>query len=394
MMYKLKNLLFIISYNGYGGIETVTNNLIEKLKKEYNIKIVYIDGENYRLKENEYILKPNLEVKNFILRKIFLIMKVINLFYYKKKNNIDIVFCGGSFCNAFEGILQFFSKNISITSIHSVQSKEALGRKGFYPKLCHFSNKCLLNNFNEVISISKGIKKDLLKTYPNLLLFKNKVIYNGFNFEEIMEKSKEKNEFEKDKYLIFVGRIVEEKQIEIIIKTFYFFHKENQEYKLLLVGSGNSEYEEKLKKIIIKLEIVSSIVFLGKQDNPYKYMKKAKALLLTSKYEGLPSVVIEALILNVPVISTNSSSGIWEILDSEYNLEVEELKKNKIFNNGIITPFILANMDLNLSREEKYFFDALNSISKIKNDFRRENLKKFDINNIVEEYRRMIKNYE
>ena len=392
-----KNLLFLMSSKGeIGGIETVTNNIIETLKIKYNIKVVYIDGKTSLLKENEYILKPSLRYNNFILRKFSLIFKTISLFFYKRKNKIEIVFSGGSFCNTFEGISRIFSKNISIASIHSIQSKEALGRKGFYPKLCHFSNKYLLNKFDEVISISKGVKEDLLLTYPNLLSIKNKVIYNGFNFEKIITLSKEINKYEKDSYFIFVGRIVEEKQIETIIKTFYFFKKKNKNYKLLIIGSGNSEYESKLKNFIKILEIESSVIFLGKQENPYKYIKNAKALLLSSKYEGLPSVIIEALILNVLVVSTNSSSGIHEILDKNYKLgEDNNLRENKILKNGIITPFILGNMEINLTKEEEYFLNALNIVIRKSNNVDLEkDLESFNIKETILQYERIINRYE
>ena len=57
------------------------------------------------------------------------------------------------------------------------------------------------------------------------------------------------------------------------------------------------------------------VVFGGFSDNPYPYIKNAKALVLTSDFEGLPTVLIEAIALGTPIITTNCSGGVLEIVD-------------------------------------------------------------------------------
>jgi glycosyltransferase involved in cell wall biosynthesis len=95
-----------------------------------------------------------------------------------------------------------------------------------------------------------------------------------------------------------------------------------------------------------KLNLENYIIFLGKKNNPYIWMKNSKAFILSSKYEGLPTVLIEALILDVPSISSNCLTGPVEILENG--------KYGELFNIG------------NLKELEEKILITLNKREKIK----------------------------
>ncbi len=80
--------------------------------------------------------------------------------------------------------------------------------------------------------------------------------------------------------------------------------------KLLILA----KYNTKLKDMIRERGLDDKVVILGFQQNPYKYIKNAKLLVLSSDREGLPTVVIESLILKTPVVSTDCPTGPREIL--------------------------------------------------------------------------------
>ena len=98
---------------------------------------------------------------------------------------------------------------------------------------------------------------------------------------------------------------------------------------LILLGDGNRKSH--LKNICKDLNILDKVHFLGYQDNPYKYLKKSKFLVLSSKNEGMPNVILEALACEVPVISFDCLSGPSEmILNKNNGLLVENQNIEKL----------------------------------------------------------------
>lgn len=370
----MKKVLLVVESNKSGGIKTVVNNLAQKLKNEYEVTILYLMGKE----SNIFPLKVP---KIMGLRQLAMIMKTISLFIKIKKEKYDYIISNGSFSNFFVGLV-INKKNKTIATIHSVQSKEAK-RKSFYSKLCNISNKILLENFSVIIGVSLEIVKDLEMTYPKLVNKKKYCVYNGFSIEKIRNLSMEVNEFSEEKYFIFIGRLVKEKQIDELLKLYFHYLKNGYNDKFMIVGSGVEE--NKIKEIIEKYSLKDKIILLGNQTNPYKYLKNAKALLLCSSYEGLPSVIIESLILNVPIISTECCLGIWEII-----LENKiKIKENYITQYGIISPYIKSEVSKNidLTKEEREYIKAMEYLSK-------NNLKnKMDNKFIIEKFDDL-KNFE
>ena len=125
-------------------------------------------------------------------------------------------------------------------------------------------------------------------------------------------------------------------------------------------------YEKDALALIEKLNLNNRIVFLGYQNNPYKYMKHSVALVSSSYTESLPGVIIEALSIGVPVISTNSSKGIWEIFSvlDRYDEKLSKIYKTEC---GYITPNISKQVDFercDLNVDEMCLADAITSMVK------------------------------
>lgn len=79
--------------------------------------------------------------------------------------------------------------------------------------------------------------------------------------------------------------------------------KVKKSFKLILIGDG--EDTNQYKKIVKKYGIEDVVCFMGRKKNPYPYFKLANYVILTSDYEGSPVVFTEAMILNVPIITTD-----------------------------------------------------------------------------------------
>jgi glycosyltransferase involved in cell wall biosynthesis len=167
---------------------------------------------------------------------------------------------------------------------------------------------------NLIIVNSFEFKKQMDKAYS----IKTKVILNPFDFNYIKKKSLENvgnNFFKKNNLkLINVGRLVDQKDQITILKAIKIVLKENKNIQLIIVGKG--EKKNKLNNYIFRNKLERHIKLVGYQDNPFKYIRPADLFILSSKYEGLPTALIEAMFLKKSLISSDCPTGPKEILDN------------------------------------------------------------------------------
>ena len=161
----------------------------------------------------------------------------------------------------------------------------------------------------DLIAVSLGIKEDLDKM--SIAYNSCNVIYNPFDFETICEMANEESPvIIEGEYILSASAFRPIKRHDILLEA-YSKLSNPPPLKLLC------EFNVKLKKMIVDLNLVDKVEILGFISNPYPIIKQAKLLVLSSEREGLPTVLIEALILNTPVVSTDCISGPSEILTGE-----------------------------------------------------------------------------
>lgn len=123
---------------------------------------------------------------------------------------------------------------------------------------------------------------------------------------------------DKDLYYIFVGRLVDAvKNVSLLIDAFAKAYLKNTTYVLKICGDGPDK--AMLKQKVTDLGLDQAIVFEPFTPYIYEKMAAARALILTSHYEGFPRVVIEALSLGTPVISVDCKSGPKEVIKNNHN---------------------------------------------------------------------------
>jgi glycosyltransferase involved in cell wall biosynthesis len=167
----------------------------------------------------------------------------------------------------------------------------------------------LIYRNQKIIAVSEGIKSDFLNVLsyqPEEIL----TIYNPFDINKIQGLSK--GSIQHSNFVLYVGSINIIKRIDLLIKAYI---ESNIPQDLILLGFGEVEtdYEKEIKNFIRYSGSDKKIKCLPFLKNPYQYIKNAELLILSSDHEGLPSVLIEALILKTKIVSTNCSYGISEI---------------------------------------------------------------------------------
>lgn len=180
--------------------------------------------------------------------------------------------------------------------------------------------------FDKILVISDHIRRDFENMARNEDE-KSRIqrIYNPLDTEEIISKSKmEQSEYDFDvnrPVFVSIGTVFPQKGFDRLLKVHKRLLDEGLKHRLLIVGDG---YDfENMKKLKTDLGLDKTATMLGFADNPYPYLKQSDFFVLSSRYEGFPTVLYEAITLTKPIIATNVS-GVREMLnDGELGLIVE-----------------------------------------------------------------------
>ena len=304
---KKKNVVFFMPLIGVGGVEKNLFLVSNFFSKKLDNIFVCTGSNKYKNKFNSNIKflgpKKNLSDKlNIRLRYIFCLY-ILFKFLLKNKNTIVFCFQANIYCILLCRILK-------IKIIVRCNTSPSGWYHNTFKQFIYKNIICLADS---IITNSLEFKKQMNKS----LKVNSKCIYNPLNKNEILKKSKEKINlkfFDKKKYLkiINVARFTDQKDHITLLKSAEILTKKKINYRLLIIGRG--EQKENLKKFIEEKSLESSVKILGPQSNPYKFINKSDLFILSSKYEGLPNVLLEAAVLRKFIITTNCPTGPKEII--------------------------------------------------------------------------------
>jgi len=307
-----------------GGAEKITLTLAKGFKqKGYDVHIILIkniidyDIDNevkiHTLTDNGIIYRDKFLNKIALTKKLKQQINKIKkdgkiLMYISNAEDMDLLAKKANLKNCF------IRYRNSMYEYYKSKFKNKKGLKKIYYKIKYYHRfKNIYNNKN-IITVSKALEDDILnkmKIKPKII----KTIYNPFDFDYIKKKSKEYKPFINNPYIIYVAKFENRKNQKLLVKA---YKKANIDILLVLMGKTYTESDEKylreLKQLIKELDLENKIIFPGFQKNPYPWIKNAKLFVMSSNSEGLPLVLVESLILNTPVVSTNCPTGPSEVL--------------------------------------------------------------------------------
>jgi len=223
----------------------------------------------------------------------------------------------------------------------------------------------------------------LAKKLKLLSLNKLKLIENGINVEEFenIERGFLRNKFglKDQKILVTICRLHYQKDVKTLIKAVNLLRNEN----LILFIVGDGPDRKNLEKLVDDLNLKGKVKFLGFQKEVKKILKDSDIFILSTRWEGLPIVVLEAWVSKVPVIVSNvhgikslirdKEDGLLFEFGNEKNLaekiktliENEELKE-KLMNNGYLKVKNEYNLNKTIKQYKKLFYPIMKVLQVVK----------------------------
>tara|TARA_Y100001970_G_scaffold42598_1_gene53066 strand:+ start:6923 stop:8032 length:1110 start_codon:yes stop_codon:yes gene_type:complete len=303
-----KKLILFMPFMGGGGVEKNLLIISEFLSKKYNNLYVCTCSKKFRRKFNKNIkfISTNSDLNNKVSLRLQYFISLYLLFKFIIKNKDSVVF-------AFQANIYciILCKLLGIKIIVRSNSSPSGWYHNIFKKIIY---KKIISIADAVVVNSKDFKKEMDINFK----IKTHCIYNPLNFNQIVKLSKKnlKNNFFKDKKsikLINIGRFTKQKDQITILKAAKLL-KNKINFKLLIMGRGIEK--KNLMAYILKYKLNKEVKIIKFQNNPYNFLKKADILILSSKYEGLPNVLLEAAVLKKFIISTKCPTGPKEILQN------------------------------------------------------------------------------
>ncbi|AOM41750.1 glycosyltransferase [Xenorhabdus hominickii] len=322
------HILFIIDGLPGGGAENVTLRLATGLHQSgYQISLLSLNTQlSYTIPEGiHYIVSPDnyqgpLRKINEIRRRTKAMDNVLSTLFQQKGKPVLVL-------SNLHKTDRIVVKSTALRDsnvwhcIHGIYSQSYLSNKS---GLFHWIKKEKIKNVyknRQIICVSNAVSHDLI-TNISIQPKQIKTIYNPFNFDELKSKSSQANPYHGLNYFLHIGRFHEVKRQDRLIDA---LAKANLPCKLIIVGQGNKEIENKLKLQISNLGLNNEVILAGFHSNPLPIIRDARAVIISSDSEGLPTVLIESLICHTPIVSTDCPGGVREIMTGNLKNYLAEL---------------------------------------------------------------------
>jgi glycosyltransferase involved in cell wall biosynthesis len=304
-MIKKKLIIFMPSIE-IGGVEKnlylISNFLAKKIT---DVSLITANNDKKNNFKNIKIITPNifgLKNKYRIVKYFLCLLELLKLILLDKKITV-FSFQANLYCII---ICKIFNIKIIVRSNASPSGwSGSFIKKNFFKTVFNLANCIIVNSY------------DFKNEFKNNFNIKTECIYNPLNKKEIIKNSKEKinfSFFKNYKYLkiINVARFLDQKDHMTLLRAMKLI-KKKLKFRLLIIGEGINK--KKIISYIDKNNLNNNVKVLDYKENPFKYISLSNVFILSSIYEGLPNVLLEAICLKKFIISSNCPTGPAEILN-------------------------------------------------------------------------------
>lgn len=351
----MKKILFFTPVLVSGGAERTIRNLVKYIKNLYPQYEVYECVMHYDPKDKlpDYVIPMKNDTLDGCGRIVRLYRKIAQIFELRKiKKNYGVDACISFLPGADMVNVLSRGKEKVVISLRN-NPNNLMDNTG---TLYHWLHRYSIKHADYIVALSDYVRKSAINLY-GIPESKITTIYNPtpefqkLEEPELCRRLRNKNE----KILITAGRLTEQKGQWHLLKALKEVLMHNKHISLIVLGKGPLEME--LKRIAEELGISENVYFLGFVDNAPEYIKYSDIFVFPSIFEGLGNVLIEALSLGVPIISSDCPYGPREILapGTEYkNIQEEEYAEY-----GILVPYGSKHIEKELSDDEKCLAHAI-----------------------------------
>ena len=293
-----------------GGAERVFITIANDFaNKGMNVDLVLANGKGPYLEE----ISDLVNVVDLSCKQTYSSINQLSLYL----NNIkpQVLFSTQMHTNVVALLALMISRHKPMVILREANAVEAY-RSGFKNRIVLLLAKFLYKKADKIIALHEEMKKEIMNVF-HIRDEKITVINNPISIEKIGKLSKEENQVQLftggSKFILGIGRLDEQKDFKTLILAYDLVHKEFNNIKLVILGEGILFSD--IKNQIEKLGLSNQVILPGFISNPFPWIKSAEMLVSTSKFEGFPNVLIQALALNVSVIATNCPGASAEILE-------------------------------------------------------------------------------
>lgn len=310
-----KKLLISAVHMEIGGIESVLVHFLNNLDaKKYDIDLIlfkpvgefykslpsyvnvypfYHDNRFYKLID-KIIKTNNIFIK--IIKHILFNYYTAHFFVNKKKYDIAIDYAG------YYGFMDKYTSKINASKryiwVHNDYLYMCRENKKFKNKFERTKNK--YHKFDKIVCVSEGIAKNMIKLLPE---YKEKIMYI-WNFNDIKNiHVKTELKLTGNYKIISVGRFVNQKGFDRLVEVQKKLIDNGYSTKIYIAGDGPLKND--INDLIVKYRLEKSIILLGKRRDVLDLLKQSDLFLLTSYYEGFPTVLLESLMCSLPIVAPN-----------------------------------------------------------------------------------------
>lgn len=310
---RIKLLFFIDTGLSGGGAERVLCNLVNALDQDrFDITIATLWPENVGNLLSPHIHYQSLyPAKNTLFRNLYRLEAQLGTAVRRIKGAFDIEVAYLE-CGSTKLMSASKSRAKKVAWVHCDLSLMADDADAFVRRTTPWYEA-----FDHVVCVSESVRESFRKLYCDR--FPCSVLYNVNDEAEILRKADAFTPEGSDvPTLCAVGRLSPEKDFLHLLRACSRLNQEDIPYRLQIIGEGQERPQ--LEEFIKREKLEDSVQLLGWQSNPYPYMRNADIIVCSSRYEGLSTVITEALILGKAVVTT-PCGGMGELLgNSEHGL--------------------------------------------------------------------------
>ncbi len=294
-------IAFLIGHMKSGGAERAVSNLSLAMQDEHDVSVIVFDGADVGYPHGGNLINLNVLPRPSKLGKVFIILeRAFKLRKLYKEHQFDGIF---TFMEG-PGFPSVLANRETIVSVHDNPKSLPQIYRPFYPLIYPKAKK--------IVACAKAIEQKLIEQFG----FTNTTtIYNSVDASNAISKSSDPIE-ENRPFLLSVGRLAPQKGFDFLIKAFAASQAKN-EVDLLICGEGDDRTE--LQALIDQHGLTDKVILKGNVDNPFAYYAKAEFFVLSSRHEGFPNILIEALACECPCVSYDCETGPNEIINHEEN---------------------------------------------------------------------------